>query len=327
MSSTTLNGDATRDVAASQRDNQYFAVPIAILIGLSELNCNVYIQHPTTSQKLLYRKAGSELPVADFNTLRKRNVRFLYLRTEDERKFKQSVSVAAAKPPDDPATHVTLTAEQHRDAFETALRASSVAPMIAASETIASKILQAINRDDFAVSRVVDLLGHDRCTFQHSCNVSIYAATLAKRIGVPDDELKLLTTGGLLHDIGKRQIPSHILRKPGKLDDREREVIRQHPTIGFRELAAMKQLHWGQLMMTYQHHEWTNGQGYPVGVMGDEIHLWAKICAIVDVFDALTANRPYRESGLAGAALQLMSKEAGHFDRELYSLWVEVLTA
>ena len=206
-----------------------------------------------------------------------------------------------------------------------ALKNCSAAPVVAAAAQVASDVLQVVNRDDFSVGKVVSLLDHDNCTFKHSCNVSIYATTLAKRAGLDDEDVELLTIGGLLHDIGKRQIPGFILRKPGKLNDRERELIRQHPTTGFRELATLHKLTWAQLMMTYQHHEWINGTGYPVGISEEDIHLWARICAIADVFDALTANRPYRETGHIRTAMEIMSKEVGHFDPELFQLWREIV--
>ena len=231
-----------------------------------------------------------------------------------------------AEPSADPSLRLALTVEQHREAFQTALGSRSAAPIVAASKTMATEIVKVINCDDFAVAEVVSLLNHDHCTFQHSCNVSIYGATLARRLGIRDEELPLLITGGLLHDLGKRQIPGFILKKPGKLDARERELIRQHPEVGFRELAALGQLNWPQLMMVYQHHEWINGAGYPVGLVGEEIHLWGRICAVADVFDALTANRPYRASGQAQAALAIMNNEPGHFDEELIELWTEIVS-
>ncbi len=184
-----------------------------------------------------------------------------------------------------------------------------------------------MNGYDFSVQAVVGLLDHDRCTFQHSCNVAIYSATLGQRADLSEQDLKLLASGGLLHDIGKRQIPGFILRKPGRLTDREKELVRQHPVTGFRELAALGQLNWAQLMMTYQHHEWYNGNGYPAATVGEEMHLWARICAVADVFDALTSNRPYRETDRTSAALGIMNSEDQHFDPELLRHWMEIVEA
>jgi HD-GYP domain-containing protein (c-di-GMP phosphodiesterase class II) len=157
--------------------------------------------------------------------------------------------------------------------------------------------------------------------------VAIYSAALSRRMGLDESDLKLITAGALLHDVGKRHIPGFILRKPGKLSEQERELIRLHPTAGFRELAALGTLDWRQLMIAYQHHEWFGGGGYPVGIAGEEIHLWGRLCAVADVFDALTSSRPYREEGYSQSALAVMHKEASHFDPELLALWEEVLAS
>ncbi len=327
MAIASIDQSSTNQSNIADWDQRYFAVPVAILVGLPELRCDVYIQHVMSSRKLLYRGAHSNLPIGDDEKLRRRKVTHFYLRVEDQSQYDQAVRDALAAPAVNPAMRLALTVQQHRDAFQVAIRHRSAVPVVAASEKIAEDVLRVIDHDALSVSTVLGLLDHDNCTFQHSCNVAIYSATLAKRVGLGDQELNLLTNGGLLHDIGKRQIPAFILRKPGKLDDREREIIRQHPTTGFRELTAIPHLSWGQLMMAYQHHEWFNGSGYPVGITGEEIHLWARICAVADVFDALTANRPYRESGHAQAALEIMNKEAGHFDQELIQLWGEMAIA
>ena len=309
-------------VGSNQR---YFAVPVAILASLPTLQCHSYIQHAGNPHKLLFRSGDSDLPIGADDKLIQGEARHLYLRVEDHDRFCQAMRDTLALPPRDPAVHLALTVEQHRDSFQLALNNRGAGPVVAAAQQVASDVIQVIKRDDFSVGKVIGLLDHDHCTFQHSCNVSIYAATLAKRVGLGDADVELLTIGGLLHDIGKRQIAGFILRKPGKLNDRERELIKQHPTTGFRELAALRKLTWAQLMMTYQHHEWINGAGYPVGIQGGEIHLWARVCAIADVFDALTANRPYRETGHAGRALEMMSKESGHFDPQLFQLWREIV--
>jgi putative nucleotidyltransferase with HDIG domain len=326
MAGSTINTAPDIGTAAKHGGHQYFSVPVAILLGLPELKCDLYLQPPGASQKLLYRSAQSEAALNADEALMHSDVRDLHLRADDRELYDKALQAALRSTDTDPETRLILTVEQHRDAFHGALHSCSVAPAVTAAEKIAGDVLQVINSDDFSVVNIVNLLSHDRCTFKHSCNVAIYSATLARQYGITGDDLTLLTTGGLLHDIGKRQIPGFILRKPGKLTDQERTLIRLHPVTGFRELAALQQINWGQLMMTYQHHEWMNGEGYPTGATGDDLHLWARICAVADVFDALTANRPYRESDSGAAALDLMAKEVGHFDTELFELWRGIVT-
>jgi HD-GYP domain-containing protein (c-di-GMP phosphodiesterase class II) len=136
------------------------------------------------------------------------------------------------------------------------------------------------------------------------------------------NDLAAMATAGLLHDIGKRHIPQHVLNKTGKLTDEEWALIMEHPTTGFRELSERNDLSWAQLMVAYQHHERLDGSGYPTGVGGDEIHPWAKLCAVVDVFDAMTCHRPYRKAAGSKAASEHLRQRAGSwFDQEAVKWW------
>jgi HD-GYP domain-containing protein (c-di-GMP phosphodiesterase class II) len=113
--------------------------------------------------------------------------------------------------------------------------------------------------------------------------------------------------------------------EPG-LTPEEREIIETHPQRGYEELCEQLKFEFGQLMMVYQHHEHVDGTGYPVGVTCDEIHPWARMLAVVDVFDAITAKRPYRRSVTPGHALDYQRQCAGtHLDREVVECWVSAM--
>ena len=136
-----------------------------------------------------------------------------------------------------------------------------------------------------------------------------------------------MATGALLHDYGKIDIPEPVLTKPDRLSDDEFGLIRRHPTIGYRKLCDREDMSFSQLMMVYQHHERINGKGYPVGLVGDEIHLWAKICAVADVYEALTSNRPYRRGLLPCEAFDIMEREAGTgLDKGLFECWKKIIS-
>ena len=325
MSNVAINEIEPGNHLVTASRGGFVAIPVAVAFGLPNLHCDFYIQPMGASRKVLYRSADTDVPIGGEEKYDQRHFRHVYIRSEDRQLVDQALREALATAPESPAMHVAFTLEQHRETFQLAFKGLKVAPVVAAAENIATDLLQIMRRDDFSIGKVVSLLDHDQCTFQHSCNVSIYSAALARHYGLSDEDVALLTTGGLLHDIGKRQIPGFLLRKLGRLDNRERELIRKHPAIGFRELTTLNRLNWAQLMMTYQHHEWINGTGYPVGIMGDEIHLWARICAIADVFDALTANRPYRETDCVEDAMGVMSKDVGHFDSVLFRIWQELV--
>jgi HD-GYP domain-containing protein (c-di-GMP phosphodiesterase class II) len=146
---------------------------------------------------------------------------------------------------------------------------------------------------------------------------------LAKKLGINDDnELRRIATGAILHDLGKRFVPNRILTKTTKLTAEEREIVESHPTRGYVELCKKSGLDFGQLMMVYQHHEHVDGSGYPVGVLKDEIHPWALMLAVVDVFDTKTATRPDERTATADEVLDYQCQRAGtHFDREVVECW------
>ena len=183
-----------------------------------------------------------------------------------------------------------------------------------------------MTRDEFAAGDLIRVLHHDYATFTHSANVAFYSGMLAAELGYPRDEVERITTGGLLHDLGKLDIDESILCKPGRLDEWELRTIRTHPILGFKKLAHRRDLCRGQLMMAYQHHERLDGKGYPVGCVSDDIHPWAKICTVVDVFEALTSQRPYRTPMACTKALRIQQRDDGTaFDSEVLACWKSII--
>jgi putative nucleotidyltransferase with HDIG domain len=145
----------------------------------------------------------------------------------------------------------------------------------------------------------------------HSFRVALYAQALGRVLGLPPAQLKAIEWGALLHDVGKMAVPDGILRKPGPLTAREWQIMRQHPTWGFDMLAEVSFLQSDALDIVYCHHEHWNGAGYPRGIAGEQIPLAARIFAVVDTYDAITSNRPYRRARGYAAALAELQRIAG----------------
>jgi HD-GYP domain-containing protein (c-di-GMP phosphodiesterase class II) len=184
-------------------------------------------------------------------------------------------------------------------------------------------IVNVIAERPVLVSELSDVMYHDYATFTHSSNVASYIAVLAKALGYCGDELQQIVVAALLHDIGKLEIPDSILAKPGRLDEFEFRQVQLHPGLGFRRLVnEQRQLTYNQLMIVYQHHEKLNGKGYPVGLPAEEIHPWAKMCSVVDIFEALTSQRPYRKPMTHATALAMLDSLAGtELDAEMVKCW------
>jgi diguanylate cyclase (GGDEF)-like protein/putative nucleotidyltransferase with HDIG domain len=150
----------------------------------------------------------------------------------------------------------------------------------------------------------------DQTAQSHIRRVQVYAAGLAKALGMPDREIQGVKTAALLHDIGKLAVPEHILSKPGPLTQEEFQKIRVHPQVGAEIISAVP-FPYPVAPLILSHHERWDGKGYPQGLRADEIPLGARILSVVDYFDALTSDRPYHRAMTHDAALALLNQESG----------------
>jgi putative nucleotidyltransferase with HDIG domain len=157
-------------------------------------------------------------------------------------------------------------------------------------------------------SRALEI--RDKETEGHSQRVTRLTLLLARACGLRGEELEYIYRGALLHDIGKMAIPDSILTKKGPLDDEEWTVMRTHPKIAYDMLAEIPFLQ-PALVVPANHHERWNGEGYPSGLRGEEIPLPARIFAVVDVWDALLSDRPYRKAWTREQALQYLKDQSG----------------
>lgn len=173
-------------------------------------------------------------------------------------------------------------------------------------------------------SRALDMRDHE--TEGHTQRVTELAVRLAARVGVRTEDLIHIRRGAILHDIGKMGIPDHILLKPGPLSDEEWEIMRLHPVYAREMLSPIEYLA-PALDIPCCHHERWDGSGYPVGLRATEILLSARLFAIVDVYDALTSNRPYRPAWSKTAAIAYIREQAGIlFDPELAELFLQMMS-
>ncbi|GAB7021823.1 HD-GYP domain-containing protein [Salidesulfovibrio brasiliensis] len=155
--------------------------------------------------------------------------------------------------------------------------------------------IDSVFRNESAAAAICKLKMYDEYTYTHSINVSVLAVILGKRLGLDRDQLRLLGMAGVFHDVGKALIPDEILNKPGKLSDTEMEIMRTHPAEGYKILKGQKAVPDVVLRAALEHHERYDGRGYPRGIKGEKIHLMSRIISVVDVYDALTSKRVYKD--------------------------------
>jgi putative nucleotidyltransferase with HDIG domain len=165
----------------------------------------------------------------------------------------------------------------------------------------------------------------DSSTERHSARVKALAVALARSLGLPESEVRDVEWGALLHDVGKIGVSDTILLKPGALTEEEWAQMRQHPEIGYRMLRTVAFLE-GALPLVLHHHERWDGSGYPAGLRGEDIPLHARLFAVIDAYDAMTSDRPYRAGMSHHVAIQRLRQGAGgHFDPAMVAALEAVL--
>ncbi len=190
-----------------------------------------------------------------------------------------------------------------------------------------SDMVDLILVDDETASHLLNITSHDYYTFTHSVNVGVLSVLLTKVLygASSPHNMQELGAAFFLHDIGKVHVPDALIQKPGRLDESELSIMREHPLSGYQILSDTDHLSLECKIIVMQHHERDDGSGYPQGLMGEEIHVYGRICTIADVFDALTSRRPYKKALSLYDSLLLMKGEMGnHFNPEIFSAFVQL---
>jgi putative nucleotidyltransferase with HDIG domain len=163
-------------------------------------------------------------------------------------------------------------------------------------------------------------------TGNHVKRVAEYSQILAEAYGLPPEQVKLLKDASPMHDIGKIAIPDSILLKPGRLTDEERTEMQSHTTLGFEMLNhSERELLKTAALVAVQHHEKWDGTGYPKGLKGEEIHIFGRLTAIADVFDALICKRVYKDPWPVDKIISMFVESSGKdFDPKVIDVFLKV---
>lgn len=197
---------------------------------------------------------------------------------------------------------------------------------IGGAQKLVEEITDSVARNPGALISLARLKTVDDYTYMHSVAVCAMMVALAKQLSLDEELTRLAGLAGLMHDLGKAAMPMEVLNKPGKLTDAEFSIIRRHPEEGYRMLLGGSKVEPLVLDVCLHHHEKTDGSGYPKGLKGDEISLFAKMGAVCDVYDAITSNRPYKTGWDPAESLRKMAEWAnGHFDPKVFQAFVKSL--
>jgi putative nucleotidyltransferase with HDIG domain len=193
-------------------------------------------------------------------------------------------------------------------------------------EPFAERMVQSVFRNHHALTGISRIKTKDEYTFMHCVSVAGLLVTFAREQGFSEEDIHQVAIGGLIHDIGKTMTPQEVLNKPGKLDPEEFEIMKCHVTYSREILEETMGVSKTAMDISVLHHERADGTGYPLGLAGDQISLIGKMSAIVDVYDALTSVRVYKDAWEPTLALKkLIEWSPDHFDAGLVQHFIRCL--
>jgi HD-GYP domain-containing protein (c-di-GMP phosphodiesterase class II) len=313
-------------------DSEYLPMSIHLLVSGNTNTFDVYVRHGRDGKEyLLYCPKGRPFSEEHRQRLLDWGMKDLFVRTEEQGAYQEYLARNLERFLEDPSVDLGKKGEiiyetctyNMKQVFE-----HPKADFIQKSKgTMQHTIDYIIRANKDAVQQMIQVIRYDRYTFQHSVNVGLLGTSLLKEIlGTSDKDLHEIGYALFLHDIGKTGIDSGILNKPGRLTPNEWEIMKTHTEKGYRLLSAEKHLTRQAEIVTLQHHERSDGTGYPQGLQSEQIDPLAKICNIVDTYDALMARRAYKEPMTPFQALKLMKEEMREqFDRGMFERFVWLL--
>lgn len=177
-------------------------------------------------------------------------------------------------------------------------------------DNLVDTVLERVEERSDIVSCLNQIRGADEYTYSHSVNVSLISMLIGRWMKLDKEKVRLLVQAGLLHDIGKTKVPLEVLNKPGKLTKEEFEEMKKHTVYGYRILEKIPNVSKDVLAAVLMHHEKEDGSGYPTGLSGEKINLFAKIVSVADIFDAMTSNRVYKEKESPFEVFKFMEEDS-----------------
>jgi HD-GYP domain-containing protein (c-di-GMP phosphodiesterase class II) len=318
----------TTDTGNRPLPGDYIPVPVDTLDVTAVIGCDLYCHFPP-DRKVLY--LAGDCPLADelLRDMARRQLRCLYIRAGDTQAYSGYLLARIQRAAEDPACPMEEQAQVLYEGthflIERALDQLD-ADSIGQIEHTATRTVDMALRQPELMRALMWLTRHDAYTYNHSVNVAVFGTALALSAGQGPDWARRVAQGLSLHDIGKARVPLRVLNAPGKLTDQQWALMRMHPSSGVEILTESGICSDPVVRAVVEaHHERRDGSGYPGGLRGDDIPLEARVCTIVDIFDALTTDRPYRAASRTYDGLRVMIDQMSNcFDHDLFRLFIEL---
>ncbi|MGO9113855.1 MAG: HD-GYP domain-containing protein [Thermoguttaceae bacterium] len=305
-------------------------MPIGVetLCASNVLPFDLYLPGERRGRLVLYRQRKHPIVESDLQRLTQRGVRTLYIAQGDSANYREYLRERILTNDDiPPVQRYQVLREATRAVLTAALTRGDPDSTVKLTRELSEGMVRTVCDSQIVLNDLLRVMSHDYSVFTQAMNVATNCLMLAKRLGISEkQELLQIGQGALLHDIGMQGVPRHIMEKRERLTDCERRIMQEHPVRGFKELCRREDLTWGQLMMVYSHHERCDGRGYPVGLVRPEIHEYARLCAIADVYETLSRDRPGRRASRRCDVLEYLERQAGRgFDEEMMRCWMSVV--
>ena len=306
-------------------------IPIDLdgLVVDTVLDFNLFL--PAGKGRLLFfRSPNLEFTVAHRNRLLDNNVQTVFIRAQEKGRYnqylEQHLPAVIASPDVAPRRKASLLYSVSSNVVQDCLADPRSEAIVPRTKRVAESTIDYVLKSDRSLGHIATLMATDYYTYTHSINVSVFAVALAHKADVPKADLADLTTGALLHDIGKSQIPKELITKDGPLDAEEYRQVQEHVVLGERLLAGHRAMSALAMLPVKQHHEKLDGSGYHRSLTRDQIHLFGRIVAIADCFDAMTTNRSYQRAMKPfDALLKMRTQQHAKFDQGLLETFIRLL--
>ena len=321
-----------QDVATERRDvGKFLPIPLETFCLDTVTSFKIYVLTKKEKEPVLYRAENLPFTEEVRKRLLEHEVERVYIDSSDEDQYRDYIEHNLDKIVADESMESQKKAEIVYSSTTHLIKRLLESPWmhdgIRRSEKVVESTVGFILRDETAFKSFLAVRSYDYYTYTHCVNVCVFCVALAQKLELADaSELKVLGTGALLHDIGKSLVDRSIVNKEGPLTDEEWAIIKKHPVHGVDILRKEGGIPEESYAVVSQHHERCDGSGYPEGLSGEKINRYGKLSAIVDVFDAMTTQRVYKNAADSFTAFLVMKNEmrAG-LDQNMFREFVQLM--
>lgn len=298
--------------------DSFFNIRIQSVPKNFPLEYDVYIC--VANEMVLFRKVGDTISSDRSHDLMTHGLKQVFVPKEQRHAYLNSLKKLTKNDTLPTEMRAVLLKESAFNHIEDLFSKPEVKDFVHESQGLVEDMVNFISDDIQAAASLMKLTSHDYYTYNHSVNVSVYAIAITKLTMGNDKKLLVCAgLGGLLHDLGKRQISLDIINKPGKLSPEEWNEMKKHPQYGVDLVENVPAIPVESRRMIHEHHEHLDGTGYPRGIDAMGISKLSRIAAVADVFDALTTKRSYKEAITAEKAISIMDgMKEGKFDPDIF---------